>query len=159
MASRMGSPPSSRTASARTCAFESYTLAGSIGWPGAMISSPVEMIATVGFCQTVDLGDSDRCQHSGVAARQDLTSAEHGFPARNVGSRERDSASGRHGPRDSQLTTLHVGMLDHDHGIRPSWHHAAGRDAHRFAATNHRPRNDAGVDHLLAEAHHSRRLL
>ena len=50
--SSTGSPPSSRTASARMRALESYTSAGFIVSLGEMTSSPVEMIATRGLFQT-----------------------------------------------------------------------------------------------------------
>ena len=56
-------------------------MAGRIGSPGAMISSPVERIATIGLRQTSTRADADRRQHAGVAAGQHLPGRSTVSPA------------------------------------------------------------------------------
>ena len=75
--------------------------AGCIGWPGAMISSPVERIATIGLRQTSTFGDANRCEHAGVAAGQDLSAPQHRLAGGDVGAGKRHAAAGGDGAGDA----------------------------------------------------------
>ena len=104
----------------------------------------------------IDIRDTDRRQHSRVAAGQQPAAAKHRLARRDVGSGERHPAAGGDRSGDSKFAAAYLGVLDHDDGIGAARHHAAGGDQHRLAGMNHRGRDDAGVNLFVAQEHRAR---
>ena len=73
-----------------------------------------------------DGSDADRGQHAGIPAGQELTPAEHGLAAGDVGSGKRHPASRRDRSGDPQLAAVGLGVLDHHDGIGAARNHSSG---------------------------------
>ena len=104
------------------------------------------------FAPHVDVGDANRREHSRIAAGENLPPPEDCLAGGDVRSGEGDAAAGGDRAADLQRGVSNIDVLDHDHGIGATRHHPAGRNGDCLSASDHTRRNDAGVDHLVAEA-------
>src|SRR5215475_6788544 len=95
--------------------------------------------------------DADSGQHSGVAARQYPPETKHCFAGGDVGSGERYSGTGSHGPGHAQFVIAHLGVLDHDNRIGTARNHSSGCDGYSCSLMNYGGRHNAGVDRLIAQ--------
>ena len=134
-------------------------MAGCIGSPGAMISSPVERMATTGFRQTSTAATP-------IAASTPVSRLVSSWPRRSTVSPPVMSVPANDTPlpgvtalaiRSSRPLDLRV--LDHDHGVGAARNHPAGGNRHGRARPNHRRRHDARVNRFLAELHGARHFL
>ena len=132
MPSSRGSPPSSRTASARIGRVGIVDQPGAQGSPGGMISSPVERIATRGRRTTATSPPPNGREHAG-------------FPARSIACRDAGPAPPRAISVPAKLTLppgaiglvtiepvrLDPRVLDHQDRVRPAGERAAPGGNHR----------------------------
>ena len=103
--------------------------AGCIGWPGGMISSPVERIATIGLRQTSTVATPIAASTPVSRLVRICPAAQHRLARGDVGAGERHAAAGGDRAADAQRRPpAHVGVLDHHDGVGAARHHAAGRD-------------------------------
>src|SRR6266699_1648244 len=124
-----GSPPASATIAASATADASLTCPGrSVTASGGTTSSPVENTVTRGRACTGTVVTPAAAS----MARSWARSARRGVL---VGAD--DALAGGHGPDhlDGAGHDL-LRVLDHDHGVRAGWQHAAGGHAHRRAGTD-----------------------
>ena len=137
-----------------------------------MISSPVDRIATIGFRQTCTIATPICREHAGVAAGQDRSAPQDCFAGGDVGAGKRDAAAGGHGAADVHVVSgfsrtgaglakarHYIRVFDHHDGVGAARHHAAGGDRHGLAGSNDGRRDDAGVNHLVGQAHAARDFL
>ena len=111
---------------------------GRIGSPGAMISLPVEMIATRGRRQTVTAIFADRRQHAGLAAGQHRARSQDRFAAAMSVPAKAIPKPGRHGPADEQLVAARPRR------VRPSRpHRRRGAPCRRWRSRWLRPAADS----------------
>ena len=110
--------------------------AGCIGSPGAMISSPVERIATTGLRQT-STAATPMAASTPVSRlvrisprRRTVSPAVMSVPANETPLPARDRA------RHAQVVARDVRVLDHHDRVGAARHHAAGGDRHRLATSN-----------------------
>src|SRR5580704_423980 len=112
--------------------------------PGATISSPVEMMAISG-----------RRQHANLARGQYLARAQYSFAARQVAAGEGDElprgCSPTHLDYRAAVVIPRFGVLDHDDGVGPTWHHPAGRNQCRGTGCNGKLRHRAGGEDLSVQ--------
>ena len=109
--------------------------AGCIGSPGAMISSPVERMATIGLRQTSTAATPIAASTPVSRLVRIVPAPKHRFAGGDVGAGERDAAAGGDGAGDRAVRCRDIRVLDHHDRIRAARHHAAGRDRDGLART------------------------
>ena len=123
--------------------------AACIGWPGAMISSPVERMATIGLRQTSTVATPIAASTPVSRLVRTLSASQNRLAGGDVGAGERDAAAGGHRAADVDVMSgfsrtlaprargghdIHV--LDHDDGVGTARHHPAGGDRDGPPASN-----------------------